>query len=66
MIVNIEKCQMRHSKRKIEGCISIAEFTRKLLMPRQKNLEINVEFVRDLFDKEAIYGDCYEIGRAHV
>ena len=65
MIINITKCQMKDSERKIEGCKSIAEFTRKLLMPRQKNLEINLEFVRNLHDKESIYGDCYAPDEDH-
>ena len=59
MRIYVKSCQMRNSKRKIDGCLSIAEFVRRHLMPRQKNLEINLEFVRDLYDKEAIYGDCY-------
>ena len=47
------------TKKKREMADSIARFVAKKLMPRlAPKLEINIQLVRNLGEKEGVYGDC--------
>jgi len=50
---------IRGSNQKIRSELESAFFFYvKRLMPRLKNLEVDIELIRNLADKEGLYGDC--------
>ena len=48
--------------KRLKDCIGAAAvFFLKQLMPRKRNIEIRIRLVKDMLEKESVYGECYDL-----
>ena len=57
MIVTYERRTTKAIRAIVENSLTVAY---KYLMPRTKNLYINIEAIKNLKEKEGVCGDCFE------